>query len=252
MLIVAVSIIIINCFNITKGSHDSQLSHRWRSDTLYYRHSSLHPLHSIPTTNEPPAPSQLNILIGVFFLSVGAIVIGNNNKPSELSFLFPCAQLSPHYGWIIHILIVTHTQPGETYYVFFLWEDTEGEKKNNIKKIWFPFRLDIHFFYLSPECDQTPFCSLGLVTQPSPFGLLLFLFLNKNTAAFCISCPLCDGVIGLSVLLAAFSLYSETAPPCRLCGGSPVCCVGALCLQDTTLPGEKGPGRGARGGFILL
>lgn len=47
-------------------------------------------------------------------------------------------------------------------------------------------------------------------------------------------------VIWLCELLAAFN--SETAPPCRLCGGSPVCYVGA------SPPGQNTAGRrGTRG-----
>ncbi len=102
----------------------------------------------------------------------------------------------------------------------------------------------VHIFLSFSECEQAPFWSQGLVSKPSGYfpntASLLMFYKNGKTAAFCISSPLCDGEIGLSVSLAAFFAVRQLHPAGCVVGVPSV--VWELCLQDTTLPGGEGRG----------
>lgn len=101
-----------------------------------------------------------------------------------------------------------------------------------------------HIFLSRSECEA-PFCFRGLISQPSGYSpntaSLLILSKNGKTAVFC------TGSLSYWTLSVAGGVfYSETAPPCRLCDGSPVCCVGAL------PPGHNTARRKGTGGFCTL
>ena len=177
------------------------------------------------------------------------------NKPSEPSTRccsFPVSSFGgfhwgfPHYLWVIHILIVAYTAGKNTLAVVQTLLSRNREKSK--MKTRFPFRLDnAPHSHVSvslcvirhPSGLKTSSLSLQ-ATLPNTASPLIFTK-NWKTAAFCISSPLCDGVIGLSVLLAAFSFFffSLTVRQLHPAG----CVVGVpsvvweLCLQDAALPG---------------
>lgn len=69
-----------------------------------------------------------------------------------------------------------------------------------------------HLPFLS-FAEQEHFCSQGLISEPSgysPDTASANFYKNGKTAVFCISSPLCDGVIGLSVLLAAILQWDSS------------------------------------------
>lgn len=95
----------------------------------------------------------------------------------------------------------------------------------------------IHIFYLLSECDH--FWSQGLISEPSGYSpdaaSPLILQKWENSSVLHQLSPLWRSDWTLSDCWQRF--YSETAPPCRLCGGSPVCCVGALPPAHNTARG---------------
>lgn len=102
-----------------------------------------------------------------------------------------------------------------------------------------------------PECEQEPFWSLGLILLPSSYPLL-YEFTNFHKSGKKNS----SGLQQFSLLRQWLDFqscwqrfYSETAPPCRLYSGSPVCCVGALPSGHSTA-GSEGT-RGGRGIYTL-
>lgn len=95
----------------------------------------------------------------------------------------------------------------------------------------------IHIFYLFSECEH--FWSQGLISEPSGYSpdaasRLIFTKMGKQQRS---ASALPSVTEWLDSQCCWQRFYSETAPPCRLCGGSPVCCVGALPPAHNTARG---------------
>lgn len=86
-------------------------------------------------------------------------------------------------------------------------------------------------------CGDTPAlkASSPSLRATLPTQHQLISYKNGKTAVFCISSPLCDGVIGLSVLLAAIFTVRQLHPAGCVVGVPSV--EWELCLQHTSLPG---------------
>lgn len=90
----------------------------------------------------------------------------------------------------------------------------------------------IPIFLSFSECEQAPFWSQGLISQPSGYfpkcGITANFTKKKKGKQQRSASALPSVTEWLDSRCCWQPFYSETTPPCRLCGGSPVCCVGAL------------------------
>ncbi len=121
----------------------------------------------------------------------------------------------------------THSQRKHISFYPDLYEKIQREDSNETR---FPRGLDnaphSHFSVFS-ECEQEPLWSHGLIFQPSGDfpNMANFTKMGKQQRS---AWALPSVAERLDSRCCWQRFYSEAAPPCRLCDGSPVCCVGAL------------------------
>ena len=150
--------------------------------------------------------------------------------------------------WYTHLL--WRTQPEKNTLASIQTRPSRHRERSKMKT-GFPFRLDNepHSHVSVSLCvirhpSGLKTSSLSLQATLPNTASPLILTKNGKTAAFCISSPLCDGVIGLSVLLAAFFLFLflfffltvRQLHPAGCVVGVPSV-VWELCLRDAALPG---------------